>query len=86
MRHTHQSEERPYEAVVDSFQSLPDGLDSPYMLLLTFKWFTPPGDLAQMPHRRFSRATLLSKTRAAGILALTLLNPIALALTGSSKK
>jgi hypothetical protein len=86
MIHMHRTEERPYDAVVDSFQMLPDGLDSPYMLLLAFKWLTPPRDLAQMPHRRFSGSTLLNKTRAAGVLALTLLNPIALAFTGSSKK
>jgi hypothetical protein len=86
MSKTHRSEERPYDAAVDSFQMLPDGLDSPYMILLAFRWLTPPGDLAQMPHRRFSGATLQSKTRAAGVRALTLLNPIALAFTGSSKK
>jgi hypothetical protein len=86
MRNMHRPEERPYAAVVDSFQTLPDGLDSPYMFLLAFRCLTPPSDLAQMPHRRFSVATLLSKTRAAGLRVLTLLAPIALAFTGSSKK
>jgi hypothetical protein len=86
MRYTHRSEERQYDAVVDFCQTLPDGLDSPYMLLLAFKWLTPRDDLAQMPHRRFRGMTLLNKGRAAGLRALTLLAPIALAFTGSSKK
>jgi len=87
MLNIYRPEERPYDAVVDSLQAPPDGLlDSPYMLLLAFKWLTPLGDFAHMPHQRFSGATLLNKTRAAWVLALTLLNPIASAFTWSSKK
>ena len=86
MRTIHQTEGRPFDAVVDSFHTMPDGLDSPYMLLLAFKWLTPRGELAQMPHRWLSGATLLNKTRTAGLRARTLFNPIASALKGSSKK
>jgi hypothetical protein len=56
------------------------------MLLLAFKWITPPVDLAKIPHRRFRGTTLLNKTGAAGLRALTLLAPIAMASTWTSKK
>jgi hypothetical protein len=68
-----------YDAIVDPLQTLPDGLDDPYMLLFAFTRLGQASDSGRRDGRGWFPGRLLdgaaARLRAAAVFALTGFNP-----------
>ena len=68
-----------YESVLDPLQTLPDGLDDPYMILFAFSRLGQANDSGRKRTHRWPHRSMLegatARLRAAAIFALTGLNP-----------
>jgi hypothetical protein len=79
-----------YDAIVDPFQGLPDGLDDPYRLLLTFTRLAQTDQYIRIGPRRSDAETngirAVSRVRTLANAALAALNLNGSAVTRSIRK
>jgi len=69
---------------MDSFQTLPDCVDDPYMFLATFSLLARAEDRVERIHHRPLLAAAITKARAAARFAMAALTPNPLAVTRGS--
>ena len=67
-----------YDSIIDPFQTLPDGLDDPYMLLFAFTRLAQSGESVRVGPKRLNekarRITAVGKVRTLAHVALGALN------------
>jgi len=79
-----------YDAIIDPFQTLPDGLDDPYMLLFVFTRLTQSSESVRIDPRRSHAGTrrirALTKVRTLANAALAAINLSGSAVARSLRK